>query len=360
MSALPTRQERREFLESRQAGLGSSDIAAILGLDPWRTAFDVYISKTRPIPQDEETSVPQLRGILLEEPIAELYQEFSGRPVRQVGLMVHPEEDWARANADRMTVVDNDDQPCEIKAPGREKYAEVLESGMSESYIVQMHWEMWVVGHAVCSVPYGRATFVAGNLEHSRGPLLWYDLEGQPLLMEQLAERAHKFWHEHVLARVVPDVEEWGRPSHLEVPEHDGERHVVEEGPLADAARTLMKRHSLRKRATALYEVQRDVVRSIMDSEGYTRVAVPGVGKVNNTWVDGRTTFDDKRLREYGAIDPDKLIRWLAIQRAQDLLWPDLDPEAVAAELALDFSMFEKGGDAYQRFVPYPAKDRDE
>ena len=33
-------------LAARDSGLGSSEIAAILGRDPWRTAWDVWAVKT--------------------------------------------------------------------------------------------------------------------------------------------------------------------------------------------------------------------------------------------------------------------------------------------------------------------------
>ena len=352
MSPLPSRQQRREFLESRQKGLGSSDIPAILGIDPFRSAFDVYLSKTRPIPEDEIVNVHQLRGILLEPDIADLYSEFSHRPVRQIGTSVHPEEPWARANADRMTVVGyTEDQPLEIKAPGREKYAKILESGMEEAHIVQMHWEMWVVGHAVCSVPYERATFAAGNLEHSRGPVLYYDLEANPILFEQIADRARAFWHNHVLARVMPRPEDWERPA-LEVPEHDGERHVLGDEVAMHVASTMMKRYQLRKVANRLYDESKAEMHALLEARGITKADFPGVGKVNDIWRAGRTGFDHKRLREYGALDPDKVVRYLdgEIECPSTL-------EGLLDKLSIDFSRFEKQYDASQALTPYPAKD---
>ena len=36
---------REEWLSARRTGIGGSDIAAILGLSPWRTPLDVYRDK---------------------------------------------------------------------------------------------------------------------------------------------------------------------------------------------------------------------------------------------------------------------------------------------------------------------------
>lgn len=40
---MPITQKQREF---RRSHIGSSDIAAILGKDPYKTAYDVWLDKT--------------------------------------------------------------------------------------------------------------------------------------------------------------------------------------------------------------------------------------------------------------------------------------------------------------------------
>lgn len=60
----------------RAAGIGGSDIAAILGLSPYRTPFDVWLEKTRDpswVPQED---TPQMRfGRLMEPVLAQVYME---------------------------------------------------------------------------------------------------------------------------------------------------------------------------------------------------------------------------------------------------------------------------------------------
>lgn len=38
-------EERLEWLRERQKGIGGSDIGAILGLNKYKTAFEVYLEK---------------------------------------------------------------------------------------------------------------------------------------------------------------------------------------------------------------------------------------------------------------------------------------------------------------------------
>ena len=37
---------REEWLKARKLGLGGSDMAAVLGLSPWRSPIDVWLDKT--------------------------------------------------------------------------------------------------------------------------------------------------------------------------------------------------------------------------------------------------------------------------------------------------------------------------
>lgn len=38
-------EQRAEWLEGRRQGIGGSDVAAVLGLSPWKTALDVWNDK---------------------------------------------------------------------------------------------------------------------------------------------------------------------------------------------------------------------------------------------------------------------------------------------------------------------------
>lgn len=38
-----------QYLEERRKGIGGSDIAAILGLSPWKTAYQVYQEKRKEV-----------------------------------------------------------------------------------------------------------------------------------------------------------------------------------------------------------------------------------------------------------------------------------------------------------------------
>lgn len=49
---------RDEFLHRRRAGIGGSDIAAILGLSKYKTAYDVWLDKRGEAPAEDESDKP--------------------------------------------------------------------------------------------------------------------------------------------------------------------------------------------------------------------------------------------------------------------------------------------------------------
>lgn len=71
----------------RQKYLGGSDVAAILGISPWRTALDVYMDKIQP--RVEETDPARLkvltRGKRMEPYVIDLLQEETGLQVVRRG-----------------------------------------------------------------------------------------------------------------------------------------------------------------------------------------------------------------------------------------------------------------------------------
>lgn len=64
---------REEWLKERQSGIGGSDIAAIMGVDEYKTALDVYLEKTEIKLKEfsDEQQANMDRGHILEKPLLE-------------------------------------------------------------------------------------------------------------------------------------------------------------------------------------------------------------------------------------------------------------------------------------------------
>ena len=80
--------ERAEWLTARRAGIGGTDIAAILNMSPYAGPLDVWMDKKGVSTPKIET--PEMRwGKKLETAIRERYEEETGWAVTQPGLQTH-------------------------------------------------------------------------------------------------------------------------------------------------------------------------------------------------------------------------------------------------------------------------------
>lgn len=95
---------KEEWLKHRQSGIGGSDASAVAGINPWKTAVQVYIDKK----QEEVKEVKSFRmelGNRLEGFVAELFTEETGLKVRNVnGILANEKYPFAFANIDRAIV----------------------------------------------------------------------------------------------------------------------------------------------------------------------------------------------------------------------------------------------------------------
>lgn len=344
---MQTNEERLAFLTERQKGIGGSDIAAICGVDPYRSPFDVYLDKTRPPDLSQPENIHMLRGILLEDIAADLYSEASGLKVRRMAQRAHHAYPWAIVNADRQILSGNGKGTgaLEIKSPMSTTFSNIISGGMKDQYILQLQWAMFVTG-------YEWGEFVAINLEHGAGPILSFPVDRSEALINEMLVRAERFWHHHVDARQPPTPDMWKSGEPLEVPEHSGDAVTLESPEVVELAQGVMGAWKEKKEAEARYKEEKKKATKLMREIDAVKLHVPGVGKLNNIWQPGRTTFDHKKLKVYGAIDPDKLYALLSVEF-------DLDDDTIRqlyGEAKLDFEQFEKKNDAYQQFTPYPAK----
>ncbi|RXJ70761.1 hypothetical protein CS022_22280 [Veronia nyctiphanis] len=94
------------FHFQRRLGIGGSDVAAILGLSPYRTAYEVWEEKTgRSEPDDLSDNDRVHFGNELEDVVAREYARRTGQKVQKRNHpFVHKTQPWLRANIDRHIV----------------------------------------------------------------------------------------------------------------------------------------------------------------------------------------------------------------------------------------------------------------
>lgn len=103
---------RAEWLSARKAGIGASDVAAILGVSPWKGSLQLYHEKKGTVDMGSGETFARKLGLKLEDPIAELYAEKTGRTVERppagtFAIDVHPTRPYMMATLDGVQVATN-------------------------------------------------------------------------------------------------------------------------------------------------------------------------------------------------------------------------------------------------------------
>lgn len=95
---------REEWLELRRHYIGGSDAPAIMGVSPYSTAFDIWLSKTGEY-DEEVNSEAMLWGNILEDIVAKEWTNRTGKKLRKRHAMIgHDEYEFMAANIDRLVV----------------------------------------------------------------------------------------------------------------------------------------------------------------------------------------------------------------------------------------------------------------
>ena len=182
---------REDWLAVRKQGIGSSDAAAAVGLNPYRSQLELWLEKTgrdgnlpKIDPQDEES--PAYWGNLLEPIVAAHYTKRTGNRVRRINAVLQhpdPERAWMLANIDREVTGANDVQILECKTAGING-SRLWKEGVPEYVQLQVQHQLAVTGKAAADV----AVLLGGqHLEIHR-------IERDEALIARLMQLEKQFW----------------------------------------------------------------------------------------------------------------------------------------------------------------------
>ena len=95
--------ETPKWLKWRQTGCGGSDVGALMGLNPYKTACDVYADKIADPPIEIPDNMAMFLGRVAEDGIAKFYEHVTGFTVKNDNkIRWHPKHRCLIANIDRV------------------------------------------------------------------------------------------------------------------------------------------------------------------------------------------------------------------------------------------------------------------
>lgn len=183
---------RETWLNVRKQGVGSSDAAAAVGLNPYQSQLELWMVKTgrdgnlpKIDPNDE--SSPMYWGTILEPIVAAHYTKRTGNKVRRINAVLQhsdPDKSWMLANLDYSVVGCDDVQILECKTAG-EFGSRLWRDGVPEYIQCQVQHQMAVTGKQVVDV----CVLICGQ------EIRVYRIERDDELIARLIELERKFWH---------------------------------------------------------------------------------------------------------------------------------------------------------------------
>lgn len=182
-------------LKRRHKYLGASDVPAVLGVSPWRTASDVYYSKTAEFEKKDTGNKATTAGHYLELSTLAFAEDQLGR-LKRNQFRVHPTVPYASATLDAICL-DRDMEGVEAKSTANpDNWGEEGTDQIPIYYLAQVQWQMFVTGFQVIHVPLVTKDFVLN--------FKMYRVERDEELINSIVGRCHEFWTGNVMKKVPP------------------------------------------------------------------------------------------------------------------------------------------------------------
>jgi putative phage-type endonuclease len=272
--------EHAQWLEERRKGIGGSDIAAIMGLSPFKTAYQVYREKRKEV-EDWQGNEATDWGKRMEPAIRQWYSDTTGRSVRLPDkIMYHEKYPFMLASLDGFT---DDRRIVEIKtARSGKNWGEPLTNQIPDYYAVQCHHYMIVTGFEVVDVPVS----IAGG-----SPEL-YEVPADKEISEMIIDAAAGFW-KRVIDGNPPDPVSYADAVAM-FGKVKSEGNVIMTPELSETCAQL---YTVRKEKTALEAKDKDLRGKIiiaLGERGDTLISDGGNVIATYKLANGRKMFDAK------------------------------------------------------------------
>lgn len=182
-----------EWLAVRRGYIGGSDAGAIIGMNPYNSAFSVWAEKTGQVPEFGG-NISTRTGNLLEDFVAHLFMEETGKRVQRCNFtLVNSAYPFACANIDREVM--GEDAILEIKTTNSFVNAKMFKSGeFPEQWYCQAIHYLAVTG---CHRAY------LAVLSECRDFKI-FELERDEDEIRALMDAEREFWNTYVLTGKTP------------------------------------------------------------------------------------------------------------------------------------------------------------
>lgn len=276
--------EKTEWLRYRKLGIGGSDAGAVCGLNPYKTAMEVYQEKISDHVEELPDSEEMRQGRELEDYVARRFMEATGKKVRRANFMFqHEEFPFMLADVDRMIVGENAGLECKTASPYMKDKWE--DGKIPMHYQLQCYHYMAVTGADhwyLAVVIYGRE-------------FKYYRIDREEEIIQNLIQIEADFWNHHVVERQMPSPD--GSKLADSVIADYFQKSVPESIPLTGFDEKLKRRQELLELMTKMETEKKQIEQELKMYMGEAETAENDYYRVSWKTVCS-SRLDEKRLKE--------------------------------------------------------------
>ena len=274
--------DKENWLQYRKHGIGGSDAGAVCGLNPYRTAMQVYYDKASDEIEDIDNEAMR-QGRELEEYVARRFCEASGKKVRRANAMYYDEKNpFMLADVDRMIVGENAGLECKTASPFMADYWK--DGNIPVSYQIQCYHYM-----AVCNAD---AWYIAVLIYGKE--FKYHRIDRDDDIIANLIQIEKEFWNNHIIPKIIP-APDGSKTADLAI----AERFKVSHGftiPLAGFDERLRRRQELLEVMDHMEKEKRQIDQELKIYLGDAETAENEHYRVS--WKNiSRSSLDEKRLK---------------------------------------------------------------
>lgn len=287
MTAAELESDREKWLEVRRGSIGGSDAGVVMGLNPWKSPYTLWLEKTGQLPEKDISDREAVHfGCVLEEVVAKEFCQREGKRVKRCGLYRCKDFPFLTGSFDRLLI--GEAAGLEIKTTSTWKAKEWDTGQIPPQYYLQIQHYLLITGlsHWYIAALIGGQKYSCWRVERNEGDI------------KALLEAETDFW-EKVQRGIMPGLDGSDSTTESLKSIYAGGGDVVE---LPNKAAPLLARwDELKKLKAGIETEQQEIQNTLCGMLGNAEAGIFGEGDTARriTWKScpGRVTIDSKALK---------------------------------------------------------------
>lgn len=278
----------QNWLKIRSQGIGGSDVGTILGFNPFKTAYQLWLEKTGQIEAPDLSSKVAIQiGNELEDLVARLFTQETGLKVKKDNKThFHSKHSFLLGNIDRKIIGQKAFLECKTTSTFNAK--EWQGDEVPASYLLQVQHYLNVLDYDTAYI-----AVIIGNNQ-----FVWKEIKRDNDLINQMTDRLVTFWRENVLKGIPPEID--GSNETKEALQVLYPAEIEATAPLDTKHIELLDRWSdIKAQTQELESLKKEIenkIRVYIGNEGVNQVYS---NRFNASWkMQQRNLVDSKKLKE--------------------------------------------------------------